>query len=482
MAVNLSASSLADHLGAAWHHPSRPAAGLAAELRAQVIDGRLAVRTRLPSERALAQVLGVSRGTVTRAYDELQRGGFLVREHGAGSWLTLPEGARPGTGLMLAIERDESLLNLAVAALPAPSELVETAAERALAHLPRHAAGLGYLPAGLPELRAAIADRYRARGLRTTAEQILVCNGAQHALSLVLALLMRPGQRAVIDQPAYPRTITALVEARCRVDALPLTPSGWDVPAWTQTIAAQRPRLAITVADFHNPTGLVMDAAARRTIAEACARAATTFVVDETNVELTLDGPPLPPPVAAHAEPGTVVTLGSLSKAAWGGLRVGWIRATPRVVNELAAVRANYDGASPVVDQLIAVEVLRDLDAITAGRRALLRTRRDALLAAAAGHAPDWRCRRPHGGLCAWFDLGAPISSALCAAAAGHGIHVVAGGAFAADATAERFLRIPFVAAEAELADAVATLARLAEGVGGGGGPRRPGDVALGTV
>ena len=157
--------------------------------------------------------------------------------------------------------------------------------------------------------------------------------------------------------------------------------------------------------DHHNPTGLTMGDAQRREIVAACARAGVLVVADETAAELRLDGPPRRRPLAAYDAGGGVVTLGSMSKAAWGGLRLGWIRANPRLVRELAAVRADVDMASPVLEQLLALELLGRWAEVVDTRVALLRERRDALLDALAEHAPAWGVRRPNGGLSA---VGAP--------------------------------------------------------------------------
>lgn len=484
MASSLSASALAERLGAAWRtRDPALAPALAHELRAQVIDGRLPVRARVPSERDLAAALGVSRGTVGRAYGELSRTGFLRRAQGAGSWTALPDGARPGVGLRVTLPGGVApdVVNLSVAAPPAPEGLAAAAA-RAVEELPRHTAGMGYGTAGIDALRQAIAARFSARGLPTGAGQVLVCGGAQHGLSLVLALLTRPGDRVLVDDPAYPRTLTAITAARCRTVPVPLTPAGWDVAAWEAAIRTGRPVLAVTVADFHNPTGWTMPADARARIVAACVRAGTTLVIDETNADLRLDGPSLPPPVAAFERAPTVITVGSLSKAAWGGLRVGWVRASGRAVGELAAVRADQDAASPVLEQLVAVELMRDLDAALADRRRLLASRRDALVAAVARHAPQWTARVPHGGLCTWWDLGSAVSSSLCEAALREGIHVTPGSAFTVGSTGERFLRLPYVLGEDALEDAAARLARLAAGLRPADAPRPSRRAALDAV
>ncbi len=467
MATTIAPTALAALLGDTWRRPRETTGALSDALRGLVVDGRLAARTRVPSERALAPALGVSRGTVTRAYDRLREDGYLVSARGAGSWLTLPDGhgpvaPPPAPGL----DDAPRVTDLSVAALPAPEPLLGDAVARAARALARHAAGTGYAAAGLGELRAAVAARFGERGVPTAPEQVLVTAGAQHALHLVLGLLTAPGDRVLVDAPAYPRTLSALRAARTRPVPVPLGPGGWDVEGWGHALAAAAPRLAVTVADFHNPTGLTMAAGDRAALALACARAGVVLVADETMAELRLDGPPVPAPVAAHDPGGTVVTLGSMSKAAWGGLRLGWIRATPRLVRELAGARADLDLASPVLDQLVAVELLARWDEVLANRRALVRPRRDALLSALAAHAPAWTTTRPAGGLSAWVRLPAPVATPLAAAAARDGLVVAPGPAFSVDGTFEHHLRLPFTAPPADLDRAVQTLAALATRLG----------------
>ncbi len=458
---------LAGLLGVCWRRPRCSATALADALRGLVIDGRLAARTRVPSERALAPALGVSRGTVSRAYDRLRDDGYLVSARGAGSWLTLPDGAGAAPfPVPEGADIPRRTLDLSVAALPAPEPLLGEAAARAATRLLRHAPSHGYSGAGLPELRAAIAHRFTARGLPTSPDQILVTAGAQHALHLVLALLCAPGDRALVDAPAYARTLSAIRAARARPVPVPLTPDGWDAGAWDAAISAGTPRLAITVPDFQNPTGLVMTAEQREALPAACARAGVLLVADETTTELRIDGPPLPAPLAAHDPGGTVLTIGSMSKAAWGGLRIGWVRAAPRLVRELTAARADLDLSSPVLEQLVSVELLARWDEVLASRRALLRERRDALLAALAAHAPAWTLHPPHGGMSAWVRLNAPVATQLAVEAGRERIVVAPGPSFSVDGTFEHHLRLPFTAPPEEIDAAVRLLAGLAGRLG----------------
>ncbi len=460
MSASIAPSALAELVGAGWRRRRASAAALAEALRALVVDGRLAVRTRLPSERALAPALGVGRGTVTRAYDLLRDDGYLRSARGAGSWLTLPgdPGQHPSP-----LGGEARTLDLSIAALPAPPMLADVAAEAAVA-LRGHLSGLGYAHAGLPALREAVAARFGARGLPTTPDQVLITAGAQHALHLLLAVLASPGDRVLVDAPAYPRTLSAIRGARARAVAVPLRPDGWDADAWTQALTAASPRLAVTAPDFHNPTGLTMGPRERRAIPLACARAGVPLVVDETISELWLDGPP-PAPLAI-ADPAAVITIGSMSKAAWGGLRLGWIRTAPQLARELRAARADVDMASPLLEQLVAVGLLERWDAVLDSRRGLLRERRQALLAALERHAPAWETRRPEGGLATWVGLPTPVATRLAAAAAREGIAITPGPAFSPDGAFERRLRLPFTAPPADLDAAVARLAALAGRVG----------------
>jgi DNA-binding transcriptional MocR family regulator len=306
-----------------------------------------------------------------------------------------------------------------------------------------------------------------------------VTAGAQHALGLVLGLLCGTGDRVLVDAPAYPRTLAAVRAARARPVPVPLAPAGWDAAAWARAMTAAAPAAAVTIPDFHNPTGLTMGAGAREELVAACARAGVVLIADETNAELRLDGPPLPAPVGVHDRGGGVVTIGSMSKAGWGGLRLGWIRATPRLVRELVAARADQDMSSPVLEQLVGVELLGDWDAVLAARRALLRPRRDALLAALAAHAPSWHVRRPHGGLGAWVRLPAPVATRLAAAAARERVLIVPGPSFSVDGTFERHLRLPFTAPPETLEPAVAALAAIAGRLGADPAERAVPDAAV---
>lgn len=444
---------------------TRPLAQNLAEcIRALLLDGRVSAQVRMPSERELATALALSRTTVTAAYGLLRDSGYLDSRRGSGSWTVLPPGGRVDAyGLWSPLAegaRDaDRTIDLALAALPAPPALLD-AVDRASFELPRYAAGLGYHPLGLTRLREAVAAHYQRRGLPTTADQIIITNGAQHALTLVLSLLVAPGEAVLVESPSYPNALDAVRRSRARVVPCGMTRTGWDADLLESAIHQTGPRLAYLIADFHNPTGRLMNADTRQRVATAAHRFGVDVLVDETFADLALDEDRPPPPLAAFDRHGRVLTSGTMSKAFWGGLRVGWIRAAPPLVVRLAAARASGDLASPVLEQLVAAELLDLAEDVLAERRALLRTRRRALAEAVARELPDWRFDLPTGGIALWAELPRPVSSALCRAARAHRVRMAPGPRFGTDGTLERFLRLPFTLPPEELAESARRLRR----------------------
>ncbi|GGM69384.1 GntR family transcriptional regulator [Longimycelium tulufanense] len=435
-------ATLAKLLGP-WRHGDRSGSvDLAGAVRMLVLDGRLTTGTRLPAERELADALGASRTLVTAAMDRLREEGLVASRRGAGSWVTLPGGAaRPGGWWPTPVP---DLLDLSCVAPPAPPELA-AAVDRARLRVPEHLVTPGYQPLGLTQLRERIAGRYTERGLPTRPDQVLVTNGAQHALAMVLRLLVGPGDRVLMEHPTYPNAIEAVLAAHATPVPVPMAEDGWDADGLAAALRQAAPRMAFLIPDFHNPTGLRMDVAARERLAAALRRTRTPAFVDETLVELDLGEDPVgaPPPFAAFAE-DLVVTAGSTSKSFWGGLRIGWVRASTEVVHRLVAARPAMDLGSPVLEQLVVAELLADPEPLLGGRRADFRRQRDVLAEALREHCPGWEFRVPQGGLVLWARLEEPVSTRLAVAAEGVGVRIAPGSRFAVTGSLERHLRLPY--------------------------------------
>jgi DNA-binding transcriptional MocR family regulator len=337
--------------------------------------------------------------------------------------------------------------------------VLEDLFEAAARELPHWLDHHGYDPLGLPPLRQAIADRFERRGLPTRPEQILVTNGALHALDLAVRAVLPRGRRVLVELPSYPAALDALRGAGARLTPVPMG-GGWDPAAIEATVAAHHPALAYLMPDFHNPTGLVMDTSTRLRSLRALRHAGATIVIDETFVELNLDGVPLPAPAAAYGGERTI-TIGSLSKPVWGGLRVGWARAEAPLIHRLASVRAASDLASPLFEQLAATHTLARLDEILRERREVIRIRRAALARALTEFLPAWRYNLPAGGLFIWAELPAPISTSLSLEAGRKDLQITPGPRFAAAGLLERHVRLPFTLAPWQLERAVAILGEL---------------------
>ncbi|WP_043441970.1 MocR-like transcription factor YczR [Arthrobacter sp. L77] len=431
----LPARRLAAELGA-WRTTGPAYGALADRIRLLTLDGRIPLGTRLPAERELAAQLGVSRTLVAAAYARLRSAGYVESTRGSGSVVAMPGREVPayddgGAGVVL---------DLSKAALPAAPQVGEAAA-RAAQELPAYLNGSGYDPLGLPRLRQALADRYAARGVPTAPGQIMVTLGAQHAISLLARALLGRSDSALVEAPSYPHAYEALRAAGRRL--LPVAVDardGWDDDGLEQAFRRGRPTLAYVMPDFHNPTGAVMPAAQRDRLMAAAARPDTVVVADETMAELRIDADPTPP-LAAF---GPAVLVGSMGKTVWGGLRIGWIRAEEDLIHRLVQSRYAQDLGTPILEQLIALEMLGTYDELLLLRSRQLAEGRSHLEGLLHDALPAWDVPHVRGGLCTWVNLGAPVSSQLALAARDRGLLLGAGPRFGMDGVFERFLRVPF--------------------------------------
>ncbi|WP_344056798.1 PLP-dependent aminotransferase family protein, partial [Sphaerisporangium rubeum] len=341
---------------------------LAEAVRTLILDGRLPVRVRVPAERHLAAALGVSRTTVTTAYDLLRERGYLDSRQGAGSWTALPDPGALGLDNPWIASDDDGLLPLHVAA-PSATALLPDALAAAVEAYPRYGLGMGYDPLGVPALRAAVAARYGARGVPTRPEQILVTGGAQQGIHLLMTLLAGPGDPVVVESPTYPHALDAARLRGARLVPVGLQDDGWHLDLLDGALRQSAARLAYLIPDFHNPVGHLMDDAGRAALAAAARRYDATVVVDESWAELAIDDVPPVAPLAAYDTDGRVISVGSASKLWWGGLRIGWIRATAALVRRLAVLRSAMDIAAPLFEQLVVVRLMERVEETRAERR-----------------------------------------------------------------------------------------------------------------
>lgn len=447
---------------------------LAAALRGAMERGELPAGTVLPPERDLAQRLHVSRTTVVGAYRALKESGQLESRQGRGTWVLGPTAPAPSSEIAFSgelytdmIGGGGDLIELSAAA-PLPTAVVAEEIARVGAALADRVTGSGYLPAGIPELRERIAALHTSQGVPTRPDEVLVTTGAQQAIGLLTTLLGEAGQAVLVEEVTYPGALDFARGAGMRPVGVPLDAGGVDVDALEDLLERVRPRFVYLVPVHHNPTGTVLSEARSRRVAELSARYRVPVVEDLALRDLPMSQAPLPAPIAAHDPEALVLSIGSMSKVFWAGLRVGWIRAPRPIVERLTRLKIVADMGTGLLSQFIAAAALPRLPEAIAERRAGLIAGHAALAGALSRRLPDWSWETPTGGCILWVRLPRGDARELAQVAQRCGVSIVPGQVLSADGGHADRLRLPFVAEPAVIEEAARRLA-LAWGLYSGG-------------
>jgi DNA-binding transcriptional MocR family regulator len=443
---------------------------LADALRRAIVDRDLPPGSRLPAERELARMLALSRTTVAGAYEALKADGWLESRQGSGTRVRDALG-EPGERMVAGggIPRlapfwgpgaDPDLINLTRSSFRGYEDFPPGAAALPEADLAALIDGsVGYDASGLPELRAEIAAWMTAARVKTTPEEILITTGAQQAISLLSTLYLRPGTGVVLQNPTFYGAIDVFRGADARLIPVSVGRDGVDPDELDEVIRRREPALSYLTLSFHNPTGVVAGAGVRRRLASLVEATQVPVIEDLELAWHVIDEVP-PPPLGAYTSSEEVITVASLSKLFWAGLRVGWVRAAPAILARLARLKMVADLGSSLPSQLIAVQMLRHAPAILDRRRTQLKERRAALEAAVAEHLPDWSYDRPTGGVYLWLELPHGDGFELAQVAARHGVLVTPGNGMSVDGSHPNRIRIPFVERPETIAEGVARLGR----------------------
>ena len=356
------------------------------ELRAAIVDGRLARGARLPSTRSLARQYGLSRGTVTAAFEQLQAEGYTRTEVGSGTYVApglpdrsmaaKPSGAAPSlppSRATLSKRARETLKTIAV--LPAsrsvgmafrsyepaidlfPVELWARVAARVLRRAPRSLYGQGNA-AGYPPLRRAIAEYVGAsRGVRCSPDQVIVTSGAQQGLDLIARLLLDPGDRVWMEDPGYPGAWFTLRAAGAKVVPVPVDEEGLSVARARKL--APRAKMAYVTPANQFPLSVTMSAERRMDLLEWAADAGAWIVEDEYDAEYRYYGRPVAA-LQSLDRSGSVVYVGTFTKMLFNALRLGFVVAPERVAGAFEAARSFVDRHPPTLDQAILAEFIAE--------------------------------------------------------------------------------------------------------------------------
>lgn len=393
-------------------------------LRAAVRSGALPGGTRLPSTRALAAQLGVSRGVVIDAYDQLAHEGVVELRPRAAPRIApqldprgeVPDAAAPSGRPRLDFAATSPDLTLF------PRAAFRRALDQAVATLPDSALDYGD-PRGALELRVALS-RYlgRVRGVIAPPEAIFIVNGFTQALDLIVRLLSDRGARAVaVENPCLEDEPLACARAGLDVIALPVDDDG----AVIATLAGLDADAAIVAPAHQYPTGTILAPQRRRALLD-WARAGDRLVIeDDYDAEFRFDRRPVG--ALQAMAPEHVVYIGTASKTFAPGLRLGWLVVPDALVGDLAELKWFVDGGAPALMQHAYATLLGDgtVDRHLQRARAHYRARRDRLVAELTARFPDGQIAGIAAGLHLVLRPGFAIDGArLAEAASAHGLRV----------------------------------------------------------
>jgi 2-aminoadipate transaminase len=439
-----------------------------------ISKGTLAPGVRLPAERQLALLLGVSRTTIVSAYRELEARGLVRGYVGRGTFVSAaPDSsgapfAWRGKVAAAALRSSDSVIRDLVrdsinpkvislsAGIPAVDRFPVDAFRRSLDKvIQRDGPALWGHGAteGQPVLREAIARRIGGQP-----DNVLILAGAQQGLDLLVRCLVDPGDTVVVDRPGYVGAIQTFRAAGARL-------VGWDVvnhdlDELEDHLVRYRPKLIYTNPTFHNPTGWTMPIRLRRDLLALAGRLRVPIIEDDMYRGLHFSATP-PPSLHSLDTQSIVIYLSGFSKVLAPGLRLGFLSAVKPIVEQLAIIKQRADLHTQNLAQYVVADLLEDgtFDAHLAELRTEHRRRRDALAAALHRHGATslLRWTMPEGGLYFWCRLAGRLQAAnVLARALDQSVSFVRGETFYVDHAGERELRLCFTTVSPPRADEAA--------------------------
>lgn len=424
---------------------------IAAHYRAAIETGRLPHGERLPTIRAVAERMKVTRATVQAAYRMLAEAELVRATVGRGTEVIAGTATHDRELLSHAARAASEALRAGPVppALPIgqaliadfgslqpdrgtmPVDAVADALAKALRDDGPSLLAYGD-PAGDRGLRELLGRRHaRDAALTDAAERILITSGAQQGIDLVLRTLTEPGDAVAVAVPAYPQLFGALAAHDLRL--VPIETRSGNLEPESLARVLDEVRLVYAMPTFQNPTGSTLDAKQRRALIDVIARSDVPVLEDEVECELRFAGRELPSLQSLDPR-GRTVTVRSFSKGLFPGVRIGWLEASPELVAPIAALKRLCDLESSPLLQAALSRLLRSgvLDRELDRLRAELRERHAAARAHLKRVMPDGvRWSEPEGGLSLWIELPAQADARRVAiAAARDGVLVTPGDAF----------------------------------------------------
>ncbi len=449
-------------------------------LRGLIQAERLAPGTKIPASREVATAMGVSRNTVSQAYEELVAEGLLTAHVGQGTFVATRRKPEPSGLTVVERQRSRGFVwsglfalrartlgvpdgfrlprpgqpirfdfrggQIATDALPA-RELARAFAnvlERPLDEIARQKDIHGW-----PPLRREIARYLVERGIACEPADVAVVNGAQHAIDLAARVLLDPGDTVVMGQPGYFGAALAFTAAQANIVGIGVDDEGLRTDELARVLRSRRVKLVYTTPAAHSPTGAVLSDARRRTLLALADEHQTPIFEDDYDSELRYEGAPVPA-LKTMDGAGQVIYAGTFSKVLFPGLRVGYVVAARPLLEKMVLARWNGDVETSILPQAALALLLArgGLERHLRRMRKLYAARLAAMLAALAEHMPaGTRWTTPRGGHSVWVHLPpAADAASILHAALEAGVAYTPGDVFFIDGRGRDALTLTFAA------------------------------------
>jgi DNA-binding transcriptional MocR family regulator len=418
---------------------------------------------RLPSERALAARLGVSRVTVVRALTRLRQEGLVVTRHGSGTFVAAADRlldtiAPSPVRSPHPWAKGADALDLRWATTAGPAEVVHAVEAAVRDALPAALRGDG-TGGSLSALTELLAGDITRSGLATRPDQLTLTSGAMTGLRLVLDVAGPAGGRVVAESPTYPGALRVLSRRNRRIRGWPAGVDDWDPGYLARLLRAGSPGVLYVQPDGHNPTGATMPSSVRETISRTAERAGWLIVADETMRPLRLAGEAT---ASLAASDHRAIVVASLSKTVWGGLHLGWVRAPRGTTRQLRSAAATIGATPSALDQIAAAQLLPSLDSIIDRRTRLLRVNLQHLEQRLRGISREkLRWHGPASGITLWLDVYPRSSYEVVRECGRLGVVLEPPSTYVIDGRDDRHLRLPFTAPPPILDRVAAVLAQV---------------------
>lgn len=422
-------------------------------IQTQIESGELEAETKLQPVRLLAEQLGINRGAVANAYNDLIKEGILRGSPGRGTFVRgngVPaidgEMSReeettfwqPMLGELhqrLGVAKQADLvvdqgfewvpeygsssefqarftMDLPLSDHSLSYFLLKDSLKKIGKSLSSDALAYGF-PQGLLSLRTKLEKLARNNGFSTRSSEILICNGTQQALSLISSLLVQPGEAVIMADPGYPGASRVFRMYGARVLTVPAEDYGLGSGQLQHLMQKYRPKLLYVIPTFHAPTGVTLIQSAREEIYRLAESYSIPIFEDEYVNSLYYDQSP-PPPIKSIDRKGLVIYVGTFSKTLGAGLRLGWISAHQALINRLIQAKEIQDIHTSILTQLLVDDLLADgiYEKHLGNLRQYYKSRYNTLLRALDryfGQAVEFN--RPGGGFCVWITLPSRVNA-----------------------------------------------------------------------